>query len=180
MLGLSGRKSGWSKSDMSVIEQFAATHRLKIRIDREYGTEIIPGKNSATPTADFPSTRSVSSIKPLLGFVQVFKEQFLVCARGHDFQGLTVNLMQHSSVVPVIEDKPVPLSDEFRQFFMALYFSHGRAIIKGKLQVCRGRVHGTTYPANHEKASSATSLETALPEGCPRLSAKQMPSESTR
>jgi hypothetical protein len=105
----------------------------------------MPGSISdlAASTADFPSTSSVFSIEPFLRFVQILKEQFLVSSRGHDFQGLTVDLMQHPAVGAVIEDKPVPLSDEFCQFCMALHLSHERANYLSKRGVESRRVEQT-------------------------------------
>ena len=82
-------------------------------------------RDTAAETADFPAMCSVFSVEPFLGFVQIFEEQFFIRSRGHDFQGLTVDLMQHSSVNAVIEDKSVSLSDELCQFGMAFNFSHG-------------------------------------------------------
>jgi hypothetical protein len=92
-------------------------------------------RDSAASTADFPSTHSVFSIEPFLCFVQIVKEQFLVCSRGHDLQRLTIDLMQHPAVGPVIQDEPVSYSDEFCQVCMAFYFSHGRAIISPNVMI---------------------------------------------
>jgi hypothetical protein len=67
---------------------------------------------------------SIFPIEPFHGFFQVVKEQLLVGSGGHDFQGLAPYVMKHPSVDSVIEDKSVPLTDEFRQMCVAFHGSH--------------------------------------------------------
>jgi len=76
----------------------------------------------AAPTTSYPTMR-VIPIKPVYGFVQFFKEKFLIPTGGHDFQPFAIYFVQLLAVVTIIKHKSLSLPNKFRQFRVAFDFS---------------------------------------------------------